>query len=153
MKGLWGVLPEVEDHVWIGEVGGWVPLLTMKEVWELYWVIDEEDWSIVANHIVVALLCVELNGEATWISHSISSTSLTSDSGESKEKWGLLANLVQEFSLGEHGDILSYLKDTMCTRSLGVHNTLWDSLSIEVSKLINKGEVLQDNWSLGSSGH
>ena len=111
MKGLWGVLPEVEDHVWIGEVGGWVPLLTMKDVWELDWVIDEEDWSIVAYHIVVALLCVELNGEATWISHSISSTSLTSDSGESKEKWGLLANLFQEGSLGKLGDIFGDLVD------------------------------------------
>jgi len=147
------MLPEIEDHVWISEVCGWIPFLTMKEIWEFNWVINEEDWSIVANHIVVALLSVEFDSKSTWISHCISSTSLTSNGGESKEEWGLLTNFVQESSLGEFGDILGDFKDTMGTRSLGVYNTLWDSFSIEMSEFINKGEVLQDNWSLGSSSH
>jgi len=153
MECLWSVLPEVEDHVWIGEVGGWVPLLTVKEIWELDWIIDEEDWGVVSNHIIVAFLGVELDGKATWISNSVSCTSLTGNGGESKEEWSLLANLIQEGGLGEFCHILGDFEDTMSTGSLSMHNTLWNSLPIEMGKFINKSKVLKDNWSLGASGH
>jgi len=80
MESLWSVLPEVEDHIWVSQVGGWVPLLGMEEVWELYWVIDEENRGVISNHIIVTLLGVEFDGEAPWISNSVWSTSLTCDS-------------------------------------------------------------------------
>ena len=153
VKSLWGVLPEIEDHVWISQVSGWVSLLGVKEVWELNWVIDEEDWSIVSNHIIISLLGVELDGKASWVSDGISGSSLASDGGESEEEWGLLANLVKEGSLGEHGHILSNLEDSVGTRSFGMDNSLWDSLSIEVSELVNKGEVLKQDWASWSSSH
>merc|ERR1719443_1687586 len=104
MKSFWAVLPEIEDHIRVSQVGGWVSLLTMKKIWELDWVIDEEDWSVVSNHIVVALLSVEFDCKSTWVSHGISSTSLTSNSRESEEQWSLLANFVQESGLGEFCD-------------------------------------------------
>lgn len=79
MLSLWSMLPEVENLVSIGKVGGWVSLLGMKEIWELNWIVNEENWSVVSNHVVVALLGVELNGEASWVSDSVWLTSLTSD--------------------------------------------------------------------------
>lgn len=153
MEGLRGVLPEIEDHVWISQVSCWVSLLRMKEIWELNWVVNEKDWSIVSNHVIISLLGVEFDSEASWVSNGISSTSLSSDGGESKEEWGLLTDLVEEGGLGELGYILGDLEDSMGARSLGVDNSLWNSLSVEVSELINEGEVLKENWTFWSSSH
>lgn len=153
VKSLWGVLPEIKNHIWISQVSGWVSLLGVKEVWELNWVIDEEDWSIVSNHIIISLLGVKLDGKASWVSDGICSSSLTSDGGESEEEWGLLANLVEEGSLGELGHILGNLEDSVGTRSFGMDNSLWNSLSIEVSELVNEGEVLKQDWASWSSSH
>lgn len=80
MESLWGVLPEIEDHVGVVEVSGWVSLLRMEEIWEFNWIIDEENWSVVSNHIVVTFFSVEFNGESSWISDGISSSSFSSNS-------------------------------------------------------------------------
>ena len=80
VQGLWSMLPEVEDHVWIGQVGGGVSLLTVEEVWELNWIVNKEHWGVVANHVVIAFLGVELNSKATRITDSIGSASLTGNS-------------------------------------------------------------------------
>lgn len=101
MESLWGVRPEVEGRVWILQVVDWVSLLGVDEVWELDWVLDEENWGVVADHIVVTLLGVMLDGKTTWVTVAIVSTTLSSHSGETEENWGLLANLVQELCLAE----------------------------------------------------
>ena len=80
VKGLWSMLPEVEDHVWIGQVGSGVSLLTVEEVWELDWIVNKEHWGVVANHVVIAFLGVKLNSKATRITDSIGSASLTGNS-------------------------------------------------------------------------
>ena len=64
--------PEVPCCVGIFQVGLGVSLLTVDEVRELNWVLNEENWSVVTNHIVVALFGVELDGETSGISISIS---------------------------------------------------------------------------------
>lgn len=153
VKSLWSVRPEIEDGVWISQVGLWISLLAMKEIWELDWIIDEEDWSIISDHIVVAFLSVELDGETTWISHSVWSTSLTSHSRESHENWSLLTNLVQEASPAEFCHIIGDLEHTMSARSLCMHSTLWNSFSVEVSKFVNKMKVLENDWSPWASSH
>lgn len=153
MKSLWGVLPEVENHIWISQVGCWVSLLAVNEIWELHGIINEEDWGVVSDHVVVALLSIELNSKATWVSHGIWSTSLTGHSGESQEERGLLADLIQEGSLGELSDILGDLENTVSTGSLGMDHTLWNSLPVEVGDLVDQVEVLKHDWSLGSRSH
>jgi hypothetical protein len=99
MKSFWGVLPEIEDHIWVSQVCGWVSLLGVEEIWELDWVVDEENRGVVSNHIVVTLLSVMLDGKTTWVTITIISTTLTCDSGEAKEDWSLFTNGVQEFGL------------------------------------------------------
>lgn len=71
MKGVWCVSPEVPNHVGVAQVSLRVSLLAVNEVWELNRVLDEEDWSVVSNHIVVTLLSVELDGESSWISDGV----------------------------------------------------------------------------------
>ena len=37
--------------------------------------------------------------------------------------------------------------------TLGMYDALWDALASKVSKLVDQREVLQDDRSLGASGH
>jgi hypothetical protein len=127
-------------------------LLAMEEVWELHGVLDEEDWGVVANHVVVSFFGVELDGESTRISVAIVGSTLSSNGGESEEDWSSLANLAEEGCLGEAGDIFSDLQETMSASSLGMDDSLWESLSGEVSKLVQKGEILSQDWSSWASG-
>lgn len=63
----------------VGKVGLWVPLLRVDEVGELHWVTDEEHGGVVPSHIPVAVLSVELDGEAPWVAVGIGGTLLSSD--------------------------------------------------------------------------
>ena len=147
------MLPEIENHVGVGQVSLRVSLLTMEEVWELHWVVDEKDWSIVSNHVVVAFFGVEFDGEPSWVSNGVGETSLTCDSGESKEQWCLLADSIQKVGFGPLRYILGDFEDSMGSSTLGVNNSLRNSLSVEVGKLVNKSEILQQNRTSGSSSH
>lgn len=72
----------------------------MDEIGELDWVLDEEDGGVVAYHVVVSLLGVELEREASGVSSSISGTLFSSDGGEAEQGGCTLSNLVKERSLG-----------------------------------------------------
>lgn len=71
MEGLWANTPEIPSSVRILDTSSGVSLLAMNEVRELDWVANEEHWSVVAHHIIVALFSVELNGKTTGIALSI----------------------------------------------------------------------------------
>ena len=72
----------------------------MNEVWELDWISDEKDWSVVSNHVVVAFFSVELYRESTRVSIAIIGSTFSSDSGESEEDVGLLPDGAEEVSFG-----------------------------------------------------
>ena len=101
MESLWGVGPEVPSRVGVLSASVGAALLGMDEVWELDWVSDKEDWSIVSNHIPVTFLGVMLDSETTWVAIAIVGTALTSDSGETKEDGSSLSNGVHELGLAE----------------------------------------------------
>ena len=87
---------EVPEHVGALEVGLGVTFLGVDEVGELGGVSDEEDGGVVAGHVPVTFLGVELAGETSGISLGVCGTLLASDSGETKEHGGSLANGVEE---------------------------------------------------------
>jgi hypothetical protein len=93
--------PEVPSRVGVLEVGLRVSLLAVDEIREFDWVLDKEDWSVVANHVVVAFFSVEFNGESSRISLGIGSTLLACDGGESEKDWSSLSYLVEELCLNE----------------------------------------------------
>ena len=72
----------------------------MDEIRELDWVLDEEDGCIVADHVVVSLLSIELERETSGVSGSVSGTLFSSDGREAEQGWCAFSNLVQESSLG-----------------------------------------------------
>ena len=92
VKSVCSVGPEIKGSVGITQVGLGVSLLGVQEVGELNGILDEENRGVVADHVVVALLCVELDGEASGVSNCVSRAILTSDSRESQEQRGLLPN-------------------------------------------------------------
>ena len=87
---------EVPEHVGALEVGLGVTLLGVDEVGELRGVSDEEDWGVVAGHVPVAFLGVELAGETSGISLGVGGTLLASDGRETQEHGGSLADGVKE---------------------------------------------------------
>lgn len=99
VDGLGSQGEEVPEHVRALEVGLGVTLLGVDEIRELRGVSDEEDWGVVASHIPVAFLGVELAGETSGISLSVGGTLLASDGGETKEHGGSLADGVKELGL------------------------------------------------------
>ena len=143
---------EVPEHVGVLAVGLWVPLLGVDEVWELDWVSDEEDWGVVANHIPVTLLSVELDGEASWVSLSISGALLATNGGEPSNNRSSLSDGVKELGLAVLGDVVGDLEVTMGSGALGVDDSLWDPLSVEVGELIDQMEVLKEDWPILSGG-
>jgi hypothetical protein len=44
----------------------------VEEVGELNGILDEKNWSIVADHIVVTFFSVEFDGKTSWVSDAIS---------------------------------------------------------------------------------
>ena len=79
MESFWTVAPEIPDHVRVMKIGLRVSLLGVNEVRELHGILDEEDGSVVANHVIVSFLSIEFNSESSRVSFSISSSSFTSD--------------------------------------------------------------------------
>ena len=45
-----------------------IPLLSVDEAWEQYWIPDEEDWGIVPYKIPISILSVKFNCKSSWIS-------------------------------------------------------------------------------------
>ena len=68
---------EVPEHVGILEVSLRVPLLGVDEAGEEEWVTDEEDGSVVPREVPDSLVGVELDGEASRITCSISTPTLS----------------------------------------------------------------------------
>ena len=101
MESLGRVTPKVESHVGVLNASDWVTLLGVNEVGELDRILDEEDGSVVANHVVVALLSEVLDCESTWVTIAVVGAALAGDSGEAQEYWSSLSDCVHESSLAE----------------------------------------------------
>jgi len=92
VEGNWVVLPEIEDHVRISQIGLWVWFLGMNKLWEFHWIVDKENWCVVSNHVVISFFCVKFDSKSSWISNNIRSTFRPSNSRKSYEHWCLFSN-------------------------------------------------------------
>jgi len=142
---------EIPEHIGVLAVSLRISLLCVDEIGELGRISDEEDGSVVSNHIVVTFFSVKLDSKTSRISFSISRSLLTTDSRESSKNRSSLSNSVQELSLGVFSDILGDFEITMGTSSLSVDNSFRNSFSVKVSKLVNQVEVLKEDWAVFTS--
>lgn len=138
----------VPEHVWVLQVSLGTSLLGVDEVGELGRVTKEENRGVVVNKVQVTLLGVQLGGETTRVSGSISRARLTTDSGETGEGLGLLTDGVQEFGATDVSDIVSDLEVSESTGTLSMNNSLRDSLSVKVSKRVDQVKILQQQWAV-----
>jgi hypothetical protein len=101
MEGFRWKAPEIEAHVGVLCVVGGIALLAVNKVGELNGILNEENRSVVADHVVVTFFGVVLNGEATRVTVAVVRATLTGDSWETKEDWSLLSDLVHELGFAE----------------------------------------------------
>lgn len=101
VESLGRVGPKVKGGIGILQVANGASLLRVDKVGELDGILNEEDGSVIADHVVVTLLSVVLDREATGVTVAVVGTALTSDSREAEEDGGLLSNLVQKLGLAE----------------------------------------------------
>ena len=94
----------VPEHGGILQVGLGVALLGVDEDGEFGGIPDEENRGVVEDPVPVALLRVELEGESTGVSSTVRRTLLTTNSRETREHLGLLANSLEHVddSLSKH---------------------------------------------------
>jgi hypothetical protein len=86
----------LEDAAGVLPVGDGVRLEGVHHVRELHGVADEEDLEVVAHQIPVAVLGVELDGEASRLPQRLRRVATVHDAGEADEDGGALALLLEE---------------------------------------------------------
>mmetsp|Transcript_10322 Transcript_10322/g.32898 ORF Transcript_10322/g.32898 Transcript_10322/m.32898 type:complete len:253 (+) Transcript_10322:594-1352(+) len=124
------------------EVAARLALLRVDEVGELERVADEEHWGVVADHVPVAFLGVELDCKAARIAGGVGRAGLPTDGGEADEDGGFLANLVEKVSVGVLCDVLGHLEHALGAVAFGVHDALGHALAVEALHLLLEPGVI-----------
>ena len=115
----------------------------MDEVLELRGVTHEEHRGVVADQIEVALVGVELQREPSGVANRVRIALFPGHRGEAGEHRGALADLGEKTRLGEPGDVLGDLEESVGTGALGMHDPLGDALAVEVLHLLHDIVVVQ----------
>jgi len=144
--------PEVPVVLGAAQIGARVALDRVVQVRELERVAQEEDRRVVAHHIPVALLGVELDCEAADVAFSVGRAALARHGGEAREQLCLLADLGEYLRLGVAGDVVGDGEGPVRARALGVHASLGDDLAVEVGQLLQEPDVLQQLGAAGAGG-
>ena len=79
VESLGGVGPEIPGHLGALDTSLRVSLLGVDEIRELDWVLNEENWSVVSNDVVVSFFGVKFDSETSWIPIAIVCSTLSSD--------------------------------------------------------------------------
>mmetsp|Transcript_2170 Transcript_2170/g.5160 ORF Transcript_2170/g.5160 Transcript_2170/m.5160 type:complete len:491 (+) Transcript_2170:2452-3924(+) len=144
VRGLGSQADKVPHCVWVFAVGGRVALLRVDERGEQHGVPDEEDGRVVAHHVPVALLRVELERKPSRVSGGVRAPALSADSREARSQRRLLAHTVEQLRLAVLFDLARrHLEVAKGAPALGMHHALRNALSVESSKVVDEGEVLQ----------
>ena len=99
-----------------------VTLLSMDEGREEDGVSDEEDRSVVPDHVPVPLLGIELHSEASRVTNGVSASTLSTDGTKSNSDIGSLPNSGQECSLAVLTHILGYFKVSKGSSTFSMHD-------------------------------
>lgn len=137
------IIPEHGRVIGTTQMSGGIPFLCVDEVWELGWVAEEEDWSIVRHHVPIAFLSAELDAEASRIASTVVRTRLATDGGEADSDRAFFARLAEDVGLAQIVEGLGASEGTVSPATFGVDNPLRDSFTVEMGEEINQVEILQ----------
>jgi len=115
----------------------------VHEVGELHRVLDEEHRNVVAHDVPVALLRVQLDGEAAHVARRVHRTGAAGHGGKAREHRGLHAHFGQHARGGEFGQRFGQLEVAVCGRAAGMHDALGNALMVEVRDLLAQDEVFE----------
>ena len=113
-------------------MGLWVALLGMDEVWKFGRITEEEDWGVVGYHIPIALCSSELDREPSRVSSTVGRSGFATHSREANGDRTGLASLTEDVSKAYIVDRVRAFECAVSAASLGVDDTLWDPLSVEM---------------------
>ena len=143
--------PEIPHHVVIAQAVIRPALLAADEVLEFQRIADEEDRRVVADHVEIAILGIELDREAARIAPGIGAPTLARHGGEAHRGLALRAGL-EDLCLGIFRDVRGRLPRTERARTLGVGLAFGNPLAIEVGHLLDQVVIVQDDRAIGADG-
>jgi hypothetical protein len=113
------------------QVGSWVSLLRMDEMWEFGRISKEEDRSLVGNKIPTTIVTSELHSKPSRVSRTVAGSGFPCNCQISDGHRTFLALLAEQVREADVIQRLCTIENTMCATAFGVDNSLCDSLSIE----------------------
>lgn len=143
--------PEIPLHVLAAQCGIGKTLLGVDEVGELHGVPHEEHRGVVAHHVVVALVGVELQGEAAHVPPGVGGAQLTGNGGESGQ-CPARGSRLQEGRLGVLAHVTGDGELTEGPRSLGVWAAFRNALPVETGELLHQGNVVKHERTVRADG-
>ncbi len=136
VQGLRQPGPEVPVVVRAAHVGARIAFYCVVEVRKLQRIAEKEHRGVIAHHVPVALLGVELQCVTTNVALGVGRAALTGDGREAGEQRGALTNLGKQLGFGVAGDVMG--DDELAKRAgtFRVHTTLRNHLAVEMSELL-----------------
>ncbi len=104
------ILVEIPKHGVIGDICLRMLLVTPIHGWELDGIADEEDWQIIEDKILNALLCVKLGSPSANIADGVARSLLSTNSRNTGQEGGYLSNSIEKFRIRKVRYVLKKLK-------------------------------------------
>ena len=115
----------------------------MVQVGEAQRVTEEEHGRVVAHHVPVAFLGIELQCKTSDVAFSVRGAALAGNGREARHHRRLLADLGEDLRLRIAGDVVRDGEGAVRAGALGMHAALRDYLSVEMGQLFDQPEVPQ----------
>ena len=142
MQGLGAQGPEVPHRRRRAQIGLRVALLRVDEVGELVGIAHEEDGRVVAHHVPVALLRIELEREAPHVALVVGGARFARHGREARDHRRFGARL-QHLGLGVARNVARNPQRAVRAPTLGVDGALGNALTVLVRQLLDQLVVLQ----------
>ena len=145
--------PEIPVHIRVPHSCARVPLDRVVEVDEAQGIAEEEHRGVVAHHVPVALIGIELERVAADVTLRVGRAALAGHRREPREHRRLLADLREDLGLGVAGDVMGDGERAVGARALGVHAPLRNDFAVEMRQLFDQPDVLQQRRPARPGGH
>jgi hypothetical protein len=119
----------------------WVPLLRVDKMRKLCWIAQKEHRCVVRHNIPIALVCSELYRETPRVASTIMRTRLATHCREANSDGARLA-LLEDVCYAQVFKRVCGCIGTMSSRTLGVDDTLWNALAVEMRKKVDEVMIL-----------
>ena len=115
----------------------------MHQVGKLHCILDEKHRHVVADQVPVALVGVELHGEAANVARSVLGAALAGHGGKANEDRRDLAGFLEWRGLGVLRQRLVALEESVRTGAPGMDDALGNPLMVEMRDFFAQHEIFQ----------